>query len=229
MSTTTLLAATIAPTDPHNFTGIVGFGVSLMQSIGEWGVGVFTFLETVFPPIPSELILPLAGFLTHNNGMNFWLLVLTSTLGAYLGAVVLYALGAWAGLERSIRWLARLPLVDRSDFDRAAAWFSRHSRSAVFFGRLVPGVRSLISLPAGAERMNFWRFSVLTVAGSAIWNALLIGGGVLLGTQYDLVEQYSNLLSYVVYAAIVGGVIYLVIRHFRRSSAKRHLPADDTQ
>ncbi|GAA2583483.1 DedA family protein [Microbacterium binotii] len=229
MNTATLLAAATAPTDPHNFTGIVGFGVGLMQGIGEWGVGVFTFLETVFPPIPSELILPLAGFLTHNNGMNFWLLVLTSTLGAYLGAVVLYALGAWAGLERSIRWLARLPLVDRSDFDRAAAWFSRHSRSAVFFGRLVPGVRSLISLPAGAERMNFWRFSVLTVAGSGIWNALLIGGGVLLGTQYDLVEQYSNLLSYVVYAAIVGGVIYLVIRHFRRSSAKRHLPADDTQ
>ncbi|MFM9515525.1 hypothetical protein RDK54_13870, partial [Listeria monocytogenes] len=72
MNTATLLAAATAPTDPHNFTGIVGFGVSLMQGIGEWGVGVFTFLETVFPPIPSELILPLAGFLTHNNGMNFW-------------------------------------------------------------------------------------------------------------------------------------------------------------
>ncbi|MFS0735368.1 DedA family protein [Microbacterium sp. 1P10UB] len=227
MSTATVMAAAAAGADPHNFTGIVGFGVNLMYGIGEWGVGVFTFLETVFPPIPSELILPLAGFLTHDNGMNFGLLVLTSTLGAYLGAVVLYALGAWAGLERSIRWLSRLPLVDRSDFERAASWFSRHSRSAVFFGRLIPGVRSLISLPAGAERMNFWRFSLLTVAGSAIWNALLIGGGVLLGTQYDLVERYSNLLSYLVYAAIGGVVVYLVIRQLRRSAARRRVAGDD--
>ena len=199
-------------TDAPQLSGVVGFGAFLMNLIGEWGVGLFTFFETVFPPIPSELILPLAGFLTHDGGMKFWLLVVTSTLGAYLGALVLYGLGAGVGMERAIDWLSRLPLVHRSDFERAAEWFARHSRSAVLVGRLVPGVRSLVSLPAGAERMHLGVFSALTIAGSATWNVLLIGGGAVLGTQYELVARYSDALNYVVYAAVGILVIALVVR-----------------
>lgn len=197
-------------------SGIVGFAAQLMTSVGEWGVGLFTFLETVFPPIPSEVILPLAGFIASQGSMNIVLVIITSTLGAYLGGTVLYLLGAALGIERSIRLLSKLPLVDKGDFEKAAAWFIRHGKSAVFIGRLIPGVRSLISLPAGAERMNFAIFSTFTIAGSGIWNALLVGLGAALGTQYDLVNQYSKYLNYAVYLAIAVGIALLIIRRARR-------------
>ncbi|WP_354476269.1 DedA family protein [Marisediminicola sp. UYEF4] len=194
-----------------------------MSNFGEGGVGLFTFLETVFPPIPSEIILPLAGFLSQQGQMNFALIVLTSTLGAYLGAVLLYYLGAAFGMERSIRWLSRLPLVDRDDFEKAAGWFSRHGKSAIFFGRFIPGVRSLISLPAGAERMNLMTFSVFTVAGSVLWNLLLIGLGAALGTQYALIDKYSQYLNYSAYAAIVVVIALLIVRRIRRSRGSDHV------
>ena len=196
--------------------GLVGLALGLMQGIGEWGVGLFTLLETVFPPIPSEVVLPLAGFLSQQGELNLALTIITSTAGAYLGALGLYWLGAALGLERAIRWLAKLPLVDREDFEKAAEWFSRHGRSAVFFGRLIPGVRSLISLPAGASRMNLLTFSLFTIAGSALWNSLLIGLGAALGTQYELIATYSDWLNYAVYAALAGIVLWLVIRRVRR-------------
>ncbi|MEG9250040.1 DedA family protein [Arthrobacter sp. Soc17.1.1.1] len=196
--------------------GIVGFAARSIEALGEWGVGLFTLLETVFPPIPSEVILPLAGFLTRQGSMSIVLVFITSTLGAYLGALLLYSIGAKLGLERSIRWLSKLPLVDRHDFERAAGWFERHGKSAIFFGRLLPGVRSLISLPAGAEHMNLLTFSIFTVAGSAVWNALLIGLGALLGSQYQLIDQYSQYLNYAVYAAILLTIASLIKRRIKR-------------
>ena len=182
------------------------------------GVGLFTFAETVFPPIPSEVILPLAGFAAQQGSMNIVLVIVAATLGAYLGALLLYFLGAKLGLERSIRGLAKLPLVERSDFEKAADWFSRHGRSAIFFGRLLPGIRSLISLPAGASRMNLATFSVFTIAGSALWNTLLVSLGALLGTQYELINEYSRWLNYAVYAAVGVVVVLLVVRRVRRGN-----------
>ena len=204
--------------------GLVGFAGRAVDALGEWGVGLFTLAETVFPPIPSEVILPLAGFLTRQGTMNMALVLVTSTLGAYLGALLLYWLGARLGLERSIRWLSRLPLMDREDFEKAAGWFSRHGRSAVFFGRLLPGVRSLISLPAGAQRMPLGTFSAFTVAGSGIWNGLLLGLGALLGTQYRLIDEYSRFLNYAVYAGLVFAVGALVVRGARRRRNSRSGP-----
>ena len=211
----------MAAPDSDQLTGLVGLAADLIEKLGEWGVGVFTLAETVFPPIPSEVILPLAGFQTQAGDLSFPLVIVTSTLGGYLGAVLLYLLGYKLGLERSIRWLSKLPLVDREDFEKASDWFARHGRAAVFFGRLLPGIRSLISLPAGANRMNLATFSLFTIAGSAIWNALLISLGALLGTQYELVEQYSHVLNYVVYAAIALVIVLLVVRRIRRSRAPR--------
>ncbi|QDW29653.1 DedA family protein [Arthrobacter sp. KBS0702] len=200
----------------QDLTGIVGFAARAIDALGEWGVGLFTLAETVFPPIPSEVILPLAGFLTRQGSMNLLLVFLTSTLGAYVGALLLYWLGARLGLERSIRWLSRLPLVDREDFEKAAHWFDRHGKPAIFFGRLIPGVRSLISLPAGAQKMNMLSFSLFTVAGSGLWNGLLIGLGAVLGAQYELIEQYSRYLNYAVYVAIAALVAWFVARALRR-------------
>jgi membrane protein DedA with SNARE-associated domain len=161
--------------------------------------------------------------------MNIALLIVVTTLGAYIGALVLYLLGAKLGLERSIRWLSKLPLVEREDFDKAAGWFHRHGRSAVFFGRFIPGVRSLISLPAGADRMPLATFSLFTIVGSGIWNTLLIGLGAALGTQYELIDQYAKYLDYIVYGAIAGVVVWLVIRALlrRRRRSGSAEPRDD--
>ena len=205
--------------DPADLGGILGFSAMLMQALGEWGVGLMIVLETVFPPIPSEVVLPLAGFLAKQGDMSLPLVIVTSTLGSYLGALLLYWLGFVLGRERAIRWLSKLPLVEKEDFERASDWFDKHGTPAVFFGRFVPGVRSLISLPAGAERMHLLTFTLFTVAGSAIWNGLLIGLGAALGTQYEIIEKYSDYLNYAVYAAIVGVVVWLVIRRIRRRRA----------
>lgn len=196
--------------------GLVGVAARVIDALGELGVGLLTLLETVFPPIPSEVVLPLAGFLSERGDMNIVLVMITATLGAYAGAALLYWLGHRIGEERSIRLLAKLPLVDRRDFERASGWFSRHGKAAVFFGRLLPGVRSLISLPAGAAKMNFLVFSVFTFAGSALWNGLLVGLGALLGTQYELIDKYSWVLDVLVIAAIAGVIIWLVIRRIRQ-------------
>ena len=210
----TIMTSAASPTE--GLTGIVGFAARAIDSMGEWGVGAFTLAETVVPPIPSEVILPLAGYLAKQGSLNLLLVFATSTLGAYLGALMLYWLGAKLGLERSIRWLSKLPLVDREDFEHAAGWFRRHGRSSIFFGRLLPGVRSLISLPAGAAAMPVGTFSLFTLAGSGLWNGALIGLGYLLGTQYRLIEKYSHYLNYAVYVALGVAVALLIIRRVKR-------------
>jgi membrane protein DedA with SNARE-associated domain len=204
---------------PLELTGVLGWAERVIGAAGEWGVGLLVLLETVFPPLPSEVILPLAGFLTASGSISLPLVVVTATLGAWAGALLLYGLGARLGQERSIRLLAKLPLVDASDFERASSWFRRHGRSSVFFGRLIPGVRSLISLPAGAERMPLTTFSLFTLAGSGLWNGVLIGLGAALGSRYAQVEQYSRFLNYAVWAAVVALVGWLVVRSVRRRRA----------
>ena len=209
---------------PTELTGLLGWAERVMTALGEWGVGVLVLLETVFPPLPSEVVLPLAGFLTSQGELNLALVIATSTLGAYLGALCLYGLGAALGQDRSIRLLAMLPLVDRDDFERADAWFGRHGKASIFFGRLIPGVRSLISLPAGAQRMPLTTFTIFTLAGSGLWNVILIGAGVALGTQYALVDRYSRYINYALYAVIAGLVVALVVRRVRRT---RERPGQD--
>jgi membrane protein DedA with SNARE-associated domain len=202
---------------PLELPGLLGWAERVITALGEWGVGLLVLVETVFPPLPSEVILPLAGFLTSQGSISLPLVVLTATLGAWLGALLLYGLGARLGLERSIRVLSRLPLVDREDFERASAWFDRHGRASIFFGRLIPGVRSLISLPAGAARMPLGTFTLFTVTGSGLWNTLLIGAGAALGGSYATVAEYADLLNYLVYAALALLVVWLVVRRVRQS------------
>ncbi|GAA2175564.1 DedA family protein [Arthrobacter parietis] len=216
MWTTPTQASTGGAQDQSGLTGVI---TDVMSALGEIGVGVLVLLETVFPPIPSEVVLPLAGFLSQRGEMNAVLVLALATLGSFIGALLLYLLGAKLGEERVVRGLSRLPLVDRDDFERAARWFHRHGRSAVFFGRLIPGVRSLISLPAGAEHMPLATFTLFTVAGSLLWNVLLIGLGYFLGTQYHLVDQYSQYFDLFLYAALAAFLGWLIFRRVRRRRA----------
>jgi membrane protein DedA with SNARE-associated domain len=199
--------------------GLTGLVLQVIDALGEWGVALMLFIETVFPPIPSEVILPLAGFLGGAGRMDLTLVLVLATLGSYVGALVLYWLGAVIGFERTVRWFGKLPLVDEDDFRRAASWFHRHGKSAVFFGRLVPVVRSLISLPAGADRMHLATFSLFTVLGSGLWNSILVLGGAALGTQYERVEAYTEWIDRAVYLAVVVIVVAFVVRRVRRGRA----------
>lgn len=221
----TIAYAALAPTSStdsiQNLDGLVGIAARVIAALGEVGVGLLTFIETVFPPIPSEVVLPLAGFIAQQGSMNLVLVMVTATLGAYLGALVLYELGRRIGTERTVAAMSKLPLVDREDFEKAVDWFRKHGTWAVLFGRLLPGVRSLISLPAGAERMNLWVFSALTIVGSGIWNGLLIGLGAALGTQYELVDQYSGILDYAIYSIVAILLAVLVVRRVRRAQRIR--------
>ena len=210
---------------PMDIAGVPGWLEPLLT--GERGVGLL-LLIVAFAPLPSEVVLPLAGFLARQGLVAYALVFMASVLGAYLLALVVYALGARLGLERAIAALSKSPLVEEADLKRAARWFQAHARPSVFFGRLLPGVRSLIALPAGAARMPIVTFSALTLAGTALWNGLLIGLGAALGSQYWLVQRYSSLLNYIFYALLASLLVWLVVRrlHRRRSEApKRHRPS----
>ncbi|WP_233494052.1 DedA family protein [Desertihabitans brevis] len=213
------------------FERVVDWVVSLMTVIGAPGVGLAILLENVFPPIPSEVVLPLAGFTAQQGNFSVVAALLWATAGSLVGAWLLYALGAAFGERRLAAIADKIPLTEAGDVHRATAWFDRHGARAIFLGRLVPGVRSLISIPAGVDRMNPLTFTLYTLLGSALWNSLLIGAGYLLGTRWHLVEQYMGVISRVVYVILVALLVYLVwwlIRRQRRAAtAAKGLPQDE--
>lgn len=210
-------ATAIATSTDHGFSGLTGFAADILTALGDIGVGILVFIEVLIPPIPSEVILPFAGYLSQSGDLNLGWLIFWSTLASWLGALLLYGLGAAIGMERAVRFLAATRLVSRSDLDRGSEWFVRSGGWTVLVGRMVPGVRSLISIPAGASRMNLVRFSLYTIIGSGLWNAMLIGVGAALGTQHEKLEQYLGYLDYVVYGALAIALVVLVIRRIREA------------
>jgi membrane protein DedA with SNARE-associated domain len=195
---------------------VLDWVVTLMRTIGAPGVGVATALETVFSPVPSEIVLPLAGYTASQGHYGLVAAVVWATAGSLVGALVLYWLGALWGRERICALADRVPLLSGQDVDRAIAWFGRHGRSAVFAGRLVPGVRSFVSIPAGIDRMPLPRFCLYTTAGSLGWNAALIGAGYELGAQWHRVEGYLGSVGNVVWATLAVALVVLLARRVRR-------------
>ncbi|MET8309234.1 MULTISPECIES: DedA family protein [unclassified Micromonospora] len=202
--------------DPSKFTGLTGWVASVIESMGPVGVALLVALESIIPPIPSEIVLALAGYLASEGRFNVVLVVLAATVGSLVGALVLYWLGAALGEERLKRWLDRIPLVDRDDLEKADRWFERHGRWAVLIGRVVPVVRSLVSVPAGANRMPLGEFILLTTIGSGVWNSLIVGAGYALGSRWQDVERYSDWFNYGIVAIFVVMVVWWVIRKMRR-------------
>ncbi|MGE9808551.1 MULTISPECIES: DedA family protein [unclassified Janibacter] len=202
--------------------GIVDWILEIMDAIGGPGIALAIFLENVFPPIPSEVVLPLAGFTAGQGRYTLVEAVLWATLGSVTGALLLYGFGALVGMDR-LRAVARaMPLVDVADVDKADAWFTRHGGKAVFIGRLIPGVRSLISIPAGVDRMRVSTFVLLTTVGSLIWNTALVTAGYALGDNWEAVQGYVDPISKIVLLllllALVGWIVMLVRRRLRRGA-----------
>lgn len=213
-----MIAAATAPGEVQA-DGLTGFILDVVRAIGEFGVGLLVLVEVVIPPIPSEVVLPFSGALVTSGRFTFLGVLLASTTGSVLGAVLLYELARRLGHERVARAIAKVPLVERDDVDRGSEWFQRHGSIAVLTGRMVPGVRSVISIPAGAQEMSRPRFLLLTTVGTAAWNALLIGAGVLLGRQWQTVEDYTRWLDVAMVAVVVGVFARLAWRRVARERA----------
>ncbi len=209
-------------------TTLVDAVVSLMDVIGPAGAGIAIALENLFPPLPSEVILPMAGLAASRGTFTLVEAIVWTTLGSIVGAFALYGIGAWLGVDRLRRIAARVPLLHPEDIDRTVAWFGRHGGKAVFFGRMIPIFRSLISIPAGITRMQLWKFGLLTAAGSLIWNTIFVLAGFLLGEAWPVVERYAEILQYVVIGGTVIGVSWFVYSRTRALlAARRDASASD--
>ncbi|GAA1158532.1 hypothetical protein GCM10009630_65830 [Kribbella jejuensis] len=191
-----------------------------MEDLGPAGAGLAVALENLFPPLPSEVILPLAGFAAARGDLGLLSAILFTTLGSVVGALALYGVGAVLGRDRTRAIIAKLPLVKLRDVDKAEQWFVRHGPKAVLIGRLVPVVRSMISVPAGVERMRIVVFLPLTALGSLVWNSLLIVAGYQLGERWHVVESSVGVFQKVVLAGAVAAVIWFVVVKLRSDSEK---------
>ncbi len=191
------------------FDWISGF----VERAGYWGLALLMLAENVFPPIPSELIMPLAGFSAARGELSLVGVILAGVLGSILGALLWYAVGRWLGCERLKRFAARHGrwlTLSPSEIDEAQSWFRRHGGKAVLIGRVVPGVRTLISVPAGIAEMPLVPFLIYSTVGTALWSALLACAGYWLEDQYETVAGYLNPVSNVVFGLIVAWYLYRV-------------------
>jgi membrane protein DedA with SNARE-associated domain len=208
--TISLLQSLTTASDGSALGGVAEWAVDVMEAIGAPGAGLAIALENLFPPLPSEVILPLAGFTASRGNFTLFEALFWTTLGSVVGAYALYALGAGLGRRRMRAIVGRVPLVDLEDIDRVEAWFAKYGYRAVFFGRMIPLFRSLISIPAGIERMPQGKFLLLTTAGSLIWNTIFVLAGFYLGESWHLVERYADTFQKIVIVAVILGAAYFI-------------------
>jgi membrane protein DedA with SNARE-associated domain len=229
MTATVLLLVGPSSGLPQTFFPSEGFCVfdaitGLIQQSGYLGILLLMFLENVFPPIPSEVIMPLAGFLSARGELSFIGVVLAGTLGSFLGALPWYYAGVFLG-EKRMRELAqrygRWLTISPSDVSEASVWFRAHGSKAVFFGRLVPAIRTLISVPAGIAHMPFRAFAAFTLVGSLIWTSVLTLAGYLLNAEYERVAVFLDPASKIVLAVIVLIYIYRLFKTSGREDYKQ--------
>ena len=203
--------------------GIAGWAADLVDTLGGPGAGLAIALENLFPPLPSEVILPLTGFAAGQGVLSLTSALVWTTLGSVVGAVALYWIGVLLGRDRLYALWERLPLVKTTDLERTEEWFARHGTKAVLLGRMVPVFRSLISVPAGVERMPMPVFIMLTTLGSLVWNSALVLAGYWLGDRWDVVGTYVGVLSKAVLVlAAVALAAYVAVRLKGRRTTARH-------
>ncbi len=185
----------------------------IISSMGYVGLYLVMFLENVFPPIPSEVVLPLAGSLTLTGRFSIFWITVIGMLGSLTGAFLFYGLGKWLGEPRVrtiIEKYGSYALLSTNDLDRSLEWFDKYDDWVIFFSRMVPIVRSLISIPAGIAKMNIAMFSFFTILGTALWSFLLALGGRLLGEQWPLIAEFINTYQNIVLVIAVSAVLLFI-------------------
>lgn len=192
----------------------------IIESVRYPGIAFLAFLENVFPPIPSELIMPFAGYLAKQGKMSFWLAVLSGSLGATLGSLPLYYAGRFYGEKRLKSWADKYGVwlgVDASDITKSKQWFIRHQTFSIFWCRMVPGIRSIIAIPAGLNNVPMIPFLGLTFAGCFVWTLFLATLGYYLGAGFKAVDKFLGPVSYVVVGSLIA---WFVWRGFQKRKQK---------
>jgi membrane protein DedA with SNARE-associated domain len=210
------------------FSSLADWVTDVIDALGYLGVALLVALENLFPPIPSEVVLPFAGFVARDGDATLWGMILAATIGSLVGALVLYGLAAWIGPERLHRFLIRYGKWFRltpADVSRAERWFDRRAIVAVLIGRCIPLIRSLVSIPAGFRRMPLAPFVIYTTIGSLIWNTALIGAGYALRDNWHDVEPVLDTFQYVVIAAIVFAVAWYFWSRFAAHKRRSDQPS----
>jgi membrane protein DedA with SNARE-associated domain len=200
---------------------------NVISSMGYLGLYFVMFLENVFPPIPSEVVLPLAGSLTLEGRFSILWITVIGMLGSLTGAFLFYGIGKWLGEDRVRTLIAKYgkyALLSTNDLDRSLEWFDKYDDWVIFFSRMVPIVRSLISIPAGIASMDLTKFSFFTILGTALWSFVLALGGRLLGEQWPLIAEFINTYQNIVLVVAVAAVAFFIIsRIVKRVKSSPHL------
>ena len=201
---------------------MIDFATQLVESIGIFGAGLFIAIESVVIPLPSEIVLLLSGFNVSIGEFSFFSVWVATTIGSLVGAYFLYSIGyavSKEGIEKLVLRFGKFVGIKQRDVDVAFRWFDKYGTFVIFFGRLIPLIRSLVSIPAGLAKMSLARFSLLTAAGSGIWNALWIYIGIQLEDRWREAESWAKYFDYTIYALVVLMVIIFVTRMIRRRGA----------
>ena len=201
---------------------MIDFATELVESIGIFGAGLFIAIESVVIPLPSEIVLLLSGFNVSIGEFSFFSVWIATTIGSLVGAYFLYSIGyavSKEGIEKLVLRFGKFVGIKQRDVDVAFRWFDKYGTFVIFFGRLIPLIRSLVSIPAGLAKMSLARFSLLTAAGSGIWNALWIYIGIQLEDRWREAESWAKYFDYAIYALVVLMVIIFVTRMIRRGAS----------
>ncbi|MBF7023552.1 DedA family protein [Staphylococcus kloosii] len=197
--------------------------IHFMEQYGYFGIAWLIFLENVFPPIPSEIILTFGGFMTTKTDLTFVGVVITSTIGSVIGAIALYGIGIWIGenkLYKLVEKYGKFLRVTTEDLTKTFKWFERYGYWTIFFCRFIPLIRSLISIPAGITRMNIWIFIIFTTIGTLLWNIVLIYLGQTVGGNWHVIVNYMDIYSKIIYVLLLLLVIYILFKWLKRIRQK---------
>ncbi len=204
----------------HLFAVIAGFVISTIRAFGYGGVVFLMAVESACIPLPSEIILPFAGYLVFMHQLQLLPVGIAGAFGCVIGSIIAYAIGAYGG-RPLIEKYGKYVLVSRHDLDMADRWFNRYGTMIVFTGRLLPVVRTFISLPAGISRMNFFKFIIYTFIGSLIWSLLITWIGFKLGQQWDTLGPYFHRFDDVILIAGIAAFLLYLRRHLRHIADER--------
>ncbi|MEI7961864.1 MAG: DedA family protein [archaeon] len=196
---------------------VIGLVLPIIQNIGYFGVFLLMIAESTLLPIPSEAVLPFAGYLIAQGTMDFWITLIIATIGTIIGASISYFIGKFIGQAAIAKW-GKYIFIQEEELDNAKEWFKAHGEKTIFICRFIPAIRHVISLPAGAADMHFKKFVLYTTAGGAMWNAILLIVGMQLKQNWNTLIQYSTILD----AIVIGAVIIVIIWFFSKQIRKNN-------
>ncbi len=205
----------------HNiFAYLAKLSMTIIHALGYPGIVILMAMESMVIPLPSELVLPFAGFLAAQGLMNVWLILLFAVIGTLLGSLISYYVGYYGGNKMILKY-GRFAFLDEEDLLKTEIWFKKRGEITIFFSRFIPVVRHIISIPAGIGKMNIKKFILYTVLGGAIWNGILIYAGYWLGSNWEAVRKNTEIFSWIVGGLLILAAIYFVYKHVKRKKVKR--------